>query len=94
MAGTNFIFIKRTICETWNEEFPDAGGSAIRHRMAAAVPLVEVTYDTYSRGVRRPDDKMDSGDALNCSKMGAHRLARFEKGFFGKEMQLIVGEEL
>ena len=93
MAGTNFILIERTVCEVRNEEFPEAGGSAIRHGMTTAIPLVEVAHDTHSRGVRCPDDKMDSGDMLDCPEMGAHRLIGFEEGSFGEEMQLKVGEE-
>ncbi len=61
--------------------------------MAAAIPLVEVSHDTHSRGIRRPDDKMDSGDTLHRSEMGAHRLIGFEEGSLGEEMQLKVGEE-
>ena len=61
--------------------------------MAAAIPLVEVAHDTHSRGVRRPDDKMDSDDTLHCSEMGAHGVVGFEEGPLGEEMQLKVGEE-
>jgi hypothetical protein len=61
--------------------------------MASAVPLVEVTYDTDSRGVWCPDDKMDSGDTLHCSEMGPHRLVGFVEGPLGKKMQLKVCEE-
>ena len=65
MARSNFIFVERAVCEFGNEEFPEAGCSAVRHGMTAAIPLVEVAHDTHSRSVRRPDDKMDSGDTLH-----------------------------
>jgi hypothetical protein len=61
--------------------------------MTAAIPLVEVAYDTHSYGVRSPDDKMDSGDTLNAPNMGAYGLIGFEEGSLCEEMQLIVGEE-
>ena len=61
--------------------------------MAAAIPFIEVAYDTHSRSARRPDDKMHSGDTVDRSEMGAHRFIRFEEGPFGEEMQLKVGEK-
>jgi hypothetical protein len=61
--------------------------------MAAAIPLVEVAHDTHSRSVRRPDDKMDSGDTLHRPEMGAHCFIGFEEGSLSEEMQLKVGEE-
>jgi hypothetical protein len=61
--------------------------------MAAAIPLVEVTHDTHSYGVRRPDNEVDTGDTLNGQNMRAHGLIGFEEGSLGEEMQLIVGEE-
>src|SRR5580765_3389908 len=61
--------------------------------MAAAIPFIEVAHDTHSRSARRPDDKMYSGDTVDCSEMGAHRLIGFEEGSLGEEMQIKVGEE-
>jgi hypothetical protein len=61
--------------------------------MAAAIPFIEVAHNTYSRSVRRPDDKMDSGDTLHRPEMGAHRVVGFEEGSLGEEVQLKVGEE-
>ena len=93
MARPNFIFVERAVGEFRNEEFPEAGGSAVRHGMASAIPLVEVSHDTYSHGVRRPDDKMESGDTLHRPEMGAHCFIGFEEGSLGEEMQLKVGEK-
>jgi hypothetical protein len=61
--------------------------------MAASIPFIEVTHDTHSHGVWRPDDKMDSGDALHRPEMGAHCFIGFEEGSLGEEVQLKVGEE-
>jgi hypothetical protein len=61
--------------------------------MAAAIPFIEVAHNTYSRSVRCPDDKMDSGDTLQCSDMGTHCFIGFEKCSLGEEMQFKVGEE-
>ena len=93
MARTDFIFIECAVSEVWNEEFPESGGSAVCHGMAAAIPLVEVAHDTDSEGIRRPDDKMNSSDPLHGPEMGAHCLVGFEEGAFGKEMQLEVAEK-
>lgn len=93
MARPDLIFIERAVYQFWNEEFPEAGCSAVCHGMASAVPLVEVTYDTHSRGVWRPDNKMDPDDTFHCSEMGAHRFVSFEEGPFGEKMQFEVGEE-
>jgi hypothetical protein len=61
--------------------------------MATTIPFIEIAHDTHSRGIRRPDDKMDSCDTLDRSEMSAHRLIGFEEGSLGEEMQLKVGEE-
>ena len=93
MARTDFIFIECAVSEVRNEELPEPGGSAIRHGVAAAIPLVEVAHDTDSQGVRCPDDKMHSSDPLHGPEMGPHCLVGFEEGALGKEMQLIVAEQ-
>jgi hypothetical protein len=54
--------------------------------MAAAIPFIEIAHDTHSRGVWRPDDKMDPGDTLHRPEMCAHRLIGFEEGSLGEEV--------
>ena len=93
MARSNFIFVERAVCECRDEELPEAGCSAARHGMAAAIPLVEVTHDTHSRSVRCPDDEMDAGNTLQCPEMGAHGFIGFEEGSLGEQMQFKVGKE-
>jgi hypothetical protein len=61
--------------------------------MAATIPFIEVAHDTHSRSARRPDNKMYSGNTVDCPEMGAHRFVRFEEGSLGEEMQLKVGEK-
>src|SRR5262245_1731154 len=61
--------------------------------MTAAVPFVEVAYDTDSPGIGRPDDKMDSGDTLDVSHMSDHCVIGLEECALGEEMQFKVGEK-
>ena len=62
------------LAEIGNEELPDAGGAPVSHRMAAAVPVIEVADHAHALGVRRPDGEMDAPEALVGAEVRAQPL--------------------
>ena len=58
----HFVFVPLPLRQLGNEQFPDAGLVPQAHRMAPAVPDVEVADDADIVGVRCPDDKAAARD--------------------------------
>ncbi len=52
------------------------------HRMATAVPGIEIADDRDTRGIRRPHRKSHPGDAVDRHKLRAEGLGHLEMAAF------------
>jgi hypothetical protein len=67
------------------EQLPDTALAAQAHRMAAPVPVVEVTDDADPRGVGRPDRERGAGDAVHHPRRRAEDLVRTQVRTFAEQ---------
>ncbi len=74
-VGVNQLeLIQLAVMRAGDKQLPDAGLFAQTHRVAAAVPVVELSDHRHTTGVRRPDGKTRPGDAVHGVGMGSQRL--------------------
>ena len=74
----HLVLVERAAPEPGEEQLPDAAFDALAHRVAAAVPAVEVADDRDPRRVRRPDHEAVAMDALHGHRVGAQLLVELE----------------
>ena len=60
----HLVLVERALADPGHEDLPDAAVDALAHRVAAAVPGVEIADHRDARGVRRPDGEMHAVDAF------------------------------
>ena len=53
----NLVLVSLACTQTGNKQFPDRGIAATAHRMAAAIPVVEIADDTDALHCGRPHSK-------------------------------------
>ena len=63
--------VAAALADVGEKDLPDAGVLAQPHRMAAAVPIVEIADHRDAAGVRGPDREMDTEGALMRDEVGA-----------------------
>ncbi len=68
---THLVFVSLARRQFGNEKLPDAGLVAQTHRMAPAVPDIEVTDEADIVRVRRPDDEPRPGHVAVFNYVGA-----------------------
>ena len=61
----NLVLVERPGAQPRHEQFPDAAGNVLAHRVAAAVPVVEVADDADAGGIGRPDGEVHAVDAVD-----------------------------
>ena len=66
--------VVRARADARNEQFPHAGRDVLPHRVAAAIPHVEVADDGDALGIRRPDGEVHAGHAVDRAQVGAELL--------------------
>ena len=71
------------LADVGQEDLPDAGVLAQPHRVAAAVPVVEVADHRDPAGIGRPDREMDAEGALVLDQMRAELVEQPEMRAFG-----------
>ena len=75
MAALDLVLVDLALAEVGDEELPDPGRAAIAHRVAPAVPVIEVADHADPLGVGRPDGEMDAAETL-VRRGCAHPAAR------------------
>ncbi len=93
VPGADFVLVEGVFGNIGNEQLPEAGGAAVRHGMAPAVPPVEVSDHADPCGIRGPHDEMNPRDPVHRTEMGAKRPIGLVQGPFGEEMQLEVRQQ-
>ena len=71
VPGANLVLVAGPGFQARDEQFPDAAFTAQAHRVAAAVPGVEVADDADALRIRRPDGEGDALDAVDLAQMRA-----------------------
>jgi hypothetical protein len=71
VRAEKLVFVGRAVADAGQEYLPHAGRTAPPHRMAPAVPAVEIPHDRDPLRVRRPDREMGAIHALMPHHMGA-----------------------
>ena len=85
-VGVNQLeLIQLAVVRAGDKQLPDPGLLAQTHRVAAAVPVVELPDHRHPAGVRRPDGKARPGDAIHGVGMGSQRLVGPQMGSFGEQ---------
>ena len=93
VTALHLVLVDFTLAEIGNEDLPDAGGAAVSHRVAAAVPVIEVADHADALGVRGPDGEIDAVEALMGPDMGAKPLVISVVCSFAQEVKVKVGED-
>ena len=85
-------FIKRSGLQLWYKEFPNTAGNMLVHCVASALPLVEISDDSYALGIRGPDRKIDSLHTVDRVQMGAKSLVTVPVRPFLKQMNIVFSD--
>ncbi len=80
VGGTDLVLVDGALAEPGNEDLPDPDAAAPAHRVAAAVPAVEIADHGDPGGVGRPDGEVHPGDAGMLDGMGAQPLPQAAVG--------------
>ena len=82
-----------TLAEIGNEQLPDAGRSAVSHRMATTVPVVEVADHADALGVGRPDGEVDAPESLVRAEVSAQPLEVAQVRSLAQKVKVEVGKD-
>jgi hypothetical protein len=74
------------------KDFPGTAFAAQAHRVATAVPVIEVTDDADPLRVRRPDGESRSGDAVDFAEVRAEALEGPQVRAFGEQPDVHLAE--
>ena len=81
------------VAEVRDEDLPDAGRAPVAHRVASAVPVIEVPDHAHPLGVGRPDREMDAAEALVHPEVSAEPLVVPIVGSLAEQVQIEVGQD-
>jgi hypothetical protein len=84
VARADFVFVTGAGAHPGQEDLPGTTFAAQAHRVATAVPVIEVTDDADPLGVRRPDGECRSGDAVDFAEVRAEALEGAQVRTFGE----------
>src|SRR5208337_692359 len=90
VSRLDFELVEVTLLKPWDEDLPQSRSAARPHRMAAAVPMVEVADDAESLGIRSPHRKTDAPNTRMLDHARAELLIEPEVGAFTEEMQIKI----
>ena len=79
VGADDLVLVDRALADAGDEDLPDAGVDALAHRVAAAVPGVEVADDRDAPRVRRPDGEVHARARLRArshARRAGRRAAR------------------
>jgi hypothetical protein len=73
IAREDLVLVQLAGAELRQEQLPDSGVAAHRHRMIAAVPMIEGADDADALRVRRPHGEADAGHAVDRQRVRAEK---------------------
>ena len=90
MPVTDFVLVDMARIQIGDEKFPDAAAASHSHRMASAVPAIEIADDAHPFRIGCPDGKKHAGEAIDLMLMGAEKSISMAVPSFSKQMQIEV----
>src|SRR5271165_5513897 len=90
VSRLDFELVEVTLLQPRDEDLPQSRSAARPHRMASAVPLVEVADDADALGIRRPHRKTDAFSTRMLDHARAELLIEPEVRAFTEEMQIKI----
>ena len=92
VACAQFVLVMRAAADARQEQLPHAALAAQPHRVAPAVPVVEVADDGDARGVGRPDGEAGAGHAVLDRQPRPQHLPRPQMRAFGEQPHVHLAE--
>ncbi len=92
VAGEQFVLVGAARPDARQEDLPDAALAAQAHRVAAAVPVVEVAHHADPRRVRRPDRERGAGHPFAFAHDRPQHLVGAQVLAFGQQPGVGVAE--
>ena len=86
------VFVEPAAGDAGQEDFPQAGFLALAQRVAATVPVVEISDHAHPAGIGRKHCKAGAGDALAHRRVGAELLIEPQVPPLGKEIVVDLAE--
>ena len=74
VGAEDLVLVDRPFAQRRNEDLPDAGVDALAHRVAPAVPRVELPDDGHPPRIRRPHREVHAGRALVVDRVRAQAI--------------------
>ena len=90
----DLVLVERAFAQPGDEQFPEAAGDVLAHRMAAAVPAVEVADDADAGGVGGPDGEIHAVDAVDRAKLRPQAVVALPVPAFVQQVQIVVGQQV
>ena len=87
-AAEDFVFVDLAGSQAGDEQFPDAGGAAAAHRVAAAIPVVEIADHADALHRRCPHGKQATRHAIDGFQARAEHLPGFEMAPLADQIQV------
>ena len=87
-----FVLVARAGVHARQEDLPDAALAAQPHRVAPAVPEIEVADDAHARGIRCPHREAGAGYAIDLARQAAQHLEGSQVGAFGQQPGVHLAE--
>src|SRR5262245_62023404 len=92
MTRQDLVFIESPATHFGNEQLPNARRTAGLHRMAAAVPEIEIAHHADTRSIRRPDGKACSSNPFALFGMGSQDAIDTVVITFAEQMQIEIAQ--
>ena len=92
VAVFHTVFVERAVFESRAEEFPEAAGNVLPHRVTTVVPIVELADDADARRVRSPDGEVDAADAVHFAQLRAELVVALPMSSFAEQVQVVLGK--
>jgi hypothetical protein len=93
VRAQQLVFVKRAGSKPRDENLPDAGAVPQPHRVAAAVPTVEIADHRNAPRVGRPDGKAHARHAVDQHRVGAEARREIPVLPFGEQVDVELAEQ-
>ena len=92
MGAANLEFVMLSLGNFGNKNLPDSGTSKTPHHMTASVPSVEIADNTHSLGIRGPDHKRGSLNAIYVTRMRPQNFVSLQMFSLPKQIKIQLPE--
>ena len=93
VGGTQLELVDRPLAEPGDEDLPDPHAATAPHRVAAAVPAIEVADHRDASRVRRPDGEVHARGAGMLDRVGAQPLPQPAMGALADEIVVHLAQD-